>query len=362
MSELEERGAAWTEERRGTRSGEGRLRLAAPRKRANQKTGSLPVRDVAGVLADNLRLRGSVLPVPARRATRWARDLGLPRGGETVLYTGMMYQLVPYIERLVALEQRLDGTPLTRLAGLARRVNRMVSLVSLAARPSRAERAEADRVPARVARMLRAAGVEFGSLYEDDLYAGALAHDLGADSAVAAHARRVAAIFARHGVREVITVDPHTTYMLSTVYPRLVPGFGVRVRSYLEVLAERGLPRPAPAEAALPGPAPRPGRVVIHDSCLYARAGNVIQAPRDLLTAAGLTVGEPGRTREQTWCCGGPADGAAGAPVPGTWRTTSKISRMSSPGSAGSCRSSGSKAPRPGQPDAGLRTRPGVAH
>jgi Fe-S oxidoreductase len=264
---------------------------------------SLPVRDVAGILADNLRLRGSVLPLPARRATRWARDLGLPRGGETVLYTGMMYQLVPYIERLVALEQRLGGTPLARLSGLARRVNRLISLVPLAARPSRAERAEADRVPARVARLLRAAGVEFGYLYEDDLYAGALAHDLGADSAVAAHARRVAAIFARYGVREVITIDPHTTYMLRTVYPRLAGGFDVRVRSYLEVLAERGLPRPAPSE-----PAPQAGRVVIHDSCLYARAENVIQAPRDLLAAAGLTVGEPGNARERTWCCGGPAE------------------------------------------------------
>ncbi len=259
---------------------------------------SLPVRDVAGVLADNLRLRGSVLPVPARRATRWARDLGLPRGGETVLYTGMMYQLVPYIERLVALEQRLGGTPLARLAGLARQVNRLISLVPLAAHPSRAERAEADRVPATVARLLRAAGVEFGYLYSDDLYAGALAHDLGADSAVAAHARRVAAIFARYGVREVITIDPHTTYMLGTVYPRLVSGFDVRVRSYLEVLAERGLPQATP----------RAGRVVIHDSCLYARAGNVIEAPRDLLAAAGLIVGEPSRTRERTWCCGGPAE------------------------------------------------------
>ena len=55
----------------------------------------LPTRDVVGILADNLRLRGSVLPIPARRATRWARELDLPRGGETVLYTGMMYQLVP---------------------------------------------------------------------------------------------------------------------------------------------------------------------------------------------------------------------------------------------------------------------------
>ena len=258
---------------------------------------TLPVRDVTGILADNLRLRGSVLPIPARRATRWARRLGLPRGGETVLYTGMMYQLIPYIERLVAVEQRIGDSPLARLSGLARRANRLVNGIALAARPPAPQRAEWDRVPVNVARLLRQAGVSFGYLYEEDLYAGALAWDLGADEEVAAHARRVAGIFRARGVREVITIDPHTTTMLRTVYPKLVPDYDVRVRSYLEVLAERGLPAAAPR-----------GEVVIHDSCVYARAENVIQAPRELLSAAGLTVGEPANTRQQTWCCGGPAE------------------------------------------------------
>jgi Fe-S oxidoreductase len=34
----------------------------------------------------------------------------------------------------------------------------------------------------------------------------------------------------------------------------------------------------------------------------------VIQAPRELLAAAGLTVGELENTRKQTRCCGGPAE------------------------------------------------------
>jgi len=259
---------------------------------------ALPTRDVVGVLTDNLRLRGSVLPIPARQATRWAAELGLPRGGGTVLYTGMMYQLIPYIERLVRLEERFGGTRLAALSGLARRANRLVNGISLAARPPRRERAEYDRIPATVARLLLQAGVEFGYLYEEDLYAGALAYDLGADEAVAGHARRIAGIFRAHGVREVITIDPHTTTMLRTVYPRLVDGYDVRVRSYLEVLADH-LP---------PATAPGRGRVVIHDSCLYARSENVVEAPRQLLSAAGVTVCEPASARELTWCCGGPAE------------------------------------------------------
>jgi Fe-S oxidoreductase len=258
----------------------------------------LPVRDVVGILADNLRLRGSVLPIPARRATRWARELDLPRGGETVLYTGLMYQLVPYIERLVALEGRVADSRLVRFSGLARRVNRVVNGATLVARPPAGERDEFDRIPANIARLLRAAGVEFGYLYEDDLYAGALAHDLGADASVAVHARRVAALLEKHGVREVITVDPHTTAMLRTEYPKLIEGFDVRVRSYLEVLAERGLPVAQPLE----------GEVVVHDSCVYARYEDVVAEPRALLAASGVVVREPANAGKLTWCCGGPAE------------------------------------------------------
>jgi Fe-S oxidoreductase len=264
----------------------------------------LATRDVVGILADNLRIRGSVLPIPARQATRWARDLDLPRGGETVLYTGLMYQLIPYIERLVAIEQRLGNTPLARLTGLGRRLNRLVNGVAFVARPSARERAEYDRIPANVARLLRQAGVQFGYLYEDDLYAGALTHDLGADDVVAVHARRVAALLRRHGVREVITIDPHTTNMLRSVYPKLIDGFDIRVRSYLEVLAERS----ATAERSAPAGAPLFGKVVIHDPCVYARYENVIEAPRKLLAAAGFEVGEPESSGVLTWCCGGPIE------------------------------------------------------
>lgn len=80
----------------------------------------------------------------------------------------------------------------------------------------------------------------------------------GALSRRLAAAGRVAAMFRARGVREVITIDPHTTTMLRTGYLKLVPGYDVRVRSYLEVLAEPGLPTATPLC----------GTVVIHDSCV----------------------------------------------------------------------------------------------
>ena len=233
----------------------------------------LPIRDVVWILGDNLRLRGSVLPISARNATRWTRGLELSRGGETVLYTGQMYQLIPYIERLVAAQQRLGDSPVARFTGLGRRVNRLVNISAFIGRPSKRERADYDRVPRRVVRLLREAGIEFGCLYEDDLYSGALAHDLGLDELVQAHARRVHEALRKHGVKNVITVDPHTTNMLRTVYPTLLDEYDVTVRSYLEVLADQAKP-------AMAAPT---RQIALHDSCVYARHEGVVAEPRKLL-------------------------------------------------------------------------------
>ena len=41
----------------------------------------LPTGDTIGILADNLRLRRSVLPIPRASAIRWTQGLDLPRGG-----------------------------------------------------------------------------------------------------------------------------------------------------------------------------------------------------------------------------------------------------------------------------------------
>lgn len=258
---------------------------------------ALPTGDVLGILADNLRLRGSVLPLPSSEATRWAEDLDLDRGGQTVLYTGQMYQLMPYIERLVAAEQRLGDSPLARFSGLGRRLNRVVNISAFLGRPSRRERDEATCVPRAVAALLRDAGVRFGILYEDDLYSGALAYDLGLDSVVVTQARSVQERLRGNGVRLAITIDPHTTHMLRTVYPQVLPDWDVEVKSYLEVLAEK--------EHASP---PVHGEVVLHDSCMLARAEGVVEEPRRLLAGAGFAVSEPEQSGRLTWCCGGPAE------------------------------------------------------
>ena len=258
----------------------------------------LPTGDVIGILGDNLRLRKSVLPLPTKVATKWTEGLGLPRGGETVLYTGMMYQLIPYIEGLVKAEIKFGDSWLGKYTGLGRRVNRVVNISAFMARPSAAERAVYDQVPINVVHLLRKACVEFGALFEDDLYSGALAYDLGLDEVVVEHAKRVYAVLKKRGVKTVITIDPHTTAMLRSVYPKVLDGYDIEVRSYLEVLGEKEM---TPSSVLS-------GAVALHDSCVFARYEGIVDEPRELLAAAGVTIRDPENSGRQTWCCGGPVE------------------------------------------------------
>ena len=258
----------------------------------------VPIKSTLGILGDNLGKRRSALPLGRRTLTAWARGLDLPHGGPTVLYTGQMWQMVPAINAMSRQLGKYEKSGSARLFGVARTMNRLVNLTPLLARTDPKERRAYNERLRNIVRLLRAAGVEFGYLYQHDLYSGALAYDEGLDRVFVRHARFVARTLKEEGVRTVITVDPHTTHLLRTVYPKLVPGFDVEVRSYLELLAERRMKavQNLGQEATL------------HDSCIYARSEEVLEQPRGLLAGGGVTLVQPELSGKMTFCCGGPLE------------------------------------------------------
>ena len=260
---------------------------------------SLPIAPILGIFADNVRKRGSVLPLSKRTATGWADGLDLPRGGETVLYTGHMYQMVPAIDAMSSQLALLENSFLTRFFGIGRFMNKFISLSFFMGLTASSKKMQhSNQVLRDIVGLLRDTGAEFGYLYEDEFYAGALLYDDGLDEAFGEHARRVAAHLKKLGVRRLITVDPHTTKMFRHAYPRFVEGFDIEVQSYLEVLAEAHRKAKEPVN----------GEVVVHDSCVYARYEDVREQPRELLRAAGISVREPAHSGKSTHCCGGPLE------------------------------------------------------
>jgi Fe-S oxidoreductase len=258
----------------------------------------IPAANILGILADNLRKRESVVRLSSRKTTAWAQGLDIPMGGETVFYTGHMYQLMPFIRAMGKKMRWIEGSWLSHLMGAGRRINKVVDLTAFFARADEDDIRLYNGILRNIVRLLRAADIRFGYLYDQELYSGALLFDQGVDDVFRKHAHKVCDVLKRHGVRRVITADPHTTNILRDVYPTVIAGFDLKVQSYLELLAQRPL---TPTEKVST-------RVVIHDSCVLARYEALIDEPRHILTNAGVEFAEPEYSRALTYCCGGPVE------------------------------------------------------
>ncbi|MCG2887459.1 MAG: (Fe-S)-binding protein [Vulcanisaeta sp.] len=240
-------------------------------------------------------LRDSGLPFPVDRSVcnGWREGLAFDEGVGTILYTSCLYQLAPVIERAVAELERFGvtkGGALARLAVVGAKVFGKALL-----RPSDEDVNRAYGVIRSIYRMLRSLGVRFRVL-DKEPYSGALLYELGFVDDFADYAREVYKVFRDNNVNEVITIDPHTQYTLEKLYPRYVPEFNIKVRSYLDYL-DSGRVRVRLSE------------FVFHDSCLYARYLNKYDLIRGLVRGKADVREDPVLTgRDTSHCCGGPIE------------------------------------------------------
>jgi Fe-S oxidoreductase len=258
----------------------------------------LPTGKVLGILADNLEKRKGVIPLSSSQVAGWAKDLDIPFGGETIVYTGQMYQLIPPINSMTRWMAKFENSSITELFGIGRNANKIINLSWFLSLGSGQEQKTYDDLLKNIARLLKIAGVDFGYLYEKELYSGALLFDEGVDDTFASHARKVYKILKNSGAKRIITLDPHTTNILRQVYPKIIDGYDIEVKSYLEVLAEKDIKISKKLDLDL----------VIHDPCIYARYENIVDEPRQLLKNAGAAIIEPELSGKLTHCCGGPLE------------------------------------------------------
>jgi len=260
----------------------------------------LPVGYVIKMIANNDKKYGMPVPIPKKNIYKWAEGLGLPKGGNTVLLTGLLYQLTPYINASVKnLESMEEGKYPSSISKLVLKRTGIVAAISkLVLRPPKEELEEQYEVLREIAMLLKKAGIQFGYLYEDDMYSGALLYDMGLDDDFKEHAAMVYNKLKSLGVKTLITIDPHTTYVMKEAYKEIIPAYDLVVKNYLEILAESSINviKILKEDATL------------HDSCYYARYLNIIDEPRKLLEKGGVNILEPERNKELTFCCGGPIE------------------------------------------------------
>jgi len=261
-------------------------------------------------LKGNIERTGDPLGFCKPYWVEWADGLTLPKQGATVLMTARMYQMLPYVQQATKLTSSVR--PLLPLLGS--KVCRKIAAAGFNATGEtllrfKARGREGDKIREKGRRTLlgiesalRRVAVEPAYLYDKDPYSGVLLYDLGLETAAVPHMRQVYQLLKEQGACEVITTDPHTTYMLKEVYPRHIPQFDLRIRHYLEILSNRMEVLSGRTVKAMPE------AMVLHDSCVMTRDLGIIEQTRRVAARLGITILEPENAGPNTACCGGPVE------------------------------------------------------
>ncbi len=146
------------------------------------------------------------------------------------------------------------------------------------------------------AKVLQHAGVDFAILGPRESCTGDPARRIGNEYVFQAFAEQNVATLNESGVTKVVTGCPHCFNTLANEYPDFGGSYEVIHHSeLLSKLVRDGAVKPQRSDGS--------GQITYHDSCYLARHNDVLEAPREIVSAVGDPV-EMGRSGKQTFCCG----------------------------------------------------------
>jgi Fe-S oxidoreductase len=154
----------------------------------------------------------------------------------------------------------------------------------------------AQEVTIRVAKLLQAAGVDFGILYDGEQNSGNDVRRVGEEGLFETLAQHNIETLKNCVFNRIMTTDPHSLNALAQEYPQYGARYEVLHYSQLLLeLIEAGKLNFKPSKASV---------VTYHDPCYLGRYNGGFEAPRRLIERAGHRLHEMGRCRENSFCCG----------------------------------------------------------
>ncbi len=155
----------------------------------------------------------------------------------------------------------------------------------------------AQETTRRVAELLKAAGVDFGILYDAEHNSGNDVRRSGEEGLFEMLAQANIEAIDAANFNRIITTDPHSLNALRNEYG--VFGTRYNVQHYTTFLAELLEAGCLNAAHGLAG-----GKATYHDPCYLGRYNGEFDAPRRLIAAAGFELHDMPRCRENSFCCG----------------------------------------------------------
>ena len=148
-----------------------------------------------------------------------------------------------------------------------------------------------------VARLFRAAGLDFGLLYESERTAGNDVRRVGEEGLFESLAEHnLEAMAAAQRFDAIVTTDPHSYNTIRNEYPEF--GETAPIRHYTSVLAE------LLEGGRLTVVKPLGKRVTLHDPCHLGRLNGHYDEPRRVLELIGCELVDMPRCRDNSFCCG----------------------------------------------------------
>ncbi|MAI11521.1 MAG: Fe-S oxidoreductase [Rhodospirillaceae bacterium] len=147
----------------------------------------------------------------------------------------------------------------------------------------------------KAARIFKAAGLDFGILYDGERNAGNDIRRVGEEGLFELLQEHNLAALETSDFKTIITTDPHSYNTLKHEYPDI----GDKVRHYTEVIAD------LIDEGKITIKQKIDSTVTYHDPCHLSRYAGITNAPRRILSALGVRLVEMARHGTNSFCCGG---------------------------------------------------------
>jgi Fe-S oxidoreductase/nitrate reductase gamma subunit len=153
------------------------------------------------------------------------------------------------------------------------------------------------KVARATAKILKAAGIRFGILGDEETCCGDPARRLGDEYLFQTLCRQNIDVLKGYNVKRILTTCPHCFNSLTKEYPQFGGDFEVVHHSQLiaELLRSGRLKLKTNFS----------GKAAYHDSCYLGRYNDIYDEPRDILKALAGDIAELPRRKTGSFCCGG---------------------------------------------------------